>query len=108
MQAAGRLRQLGPNGQRLQFAGTPDITRMVQLASGLEPGGAVGPQAIMQWVMDNTVQATLHGVLQWCDQGLYFALTEEHPERAVQDEVLELERLYAGSQGRQEVSQLAR
>ncbi|KAG2455049.1 hypothetical protein HYH02_000874 [Chlamydomonas schloesseri] len=119
MQAAGRLRQLG-RGQALRFAATVDIAQRVFAAAGAPapaPGGraAAAPQpvspataaaAVLAWVMDNTVEANLHGVAHWAAQGLHFATTLGAPQRSVQDEVLGLAELYAGSKALHPVANL--
>ncbi|GLC35648.1 hypothetical protein PLESTM_000350400 [Pleodorina starrii] len=51
---------------------------------------------VLRWVMYNTVQATLRGVVQWSNHGLHFAATKDAPARALHDEVLELGDLYGG------------
>eukprot|EP00198_Chlamydomonas_reinhardtii_P008814 XP_001698151.1 predicted protein [Chlamydomonas reinhardtii] len=108
MQAAGRLRQLS-RGQALRFAATADIAaRVVEYAAAsgsaggaaaAAAGGSTDPGAVdvLAWVMGNTVDANLHGVVQWAAQGLHFATTLGAPERSVQDEVLGLRELYASS-----------
>ena len=88
------MRQLS-KGQRLQFVGTPDITnKVVSRHPVLQAANAssVQSQHVMQWVMDNTVQDTLYGVLPWCRQGRLWAETGGTP--SIQDELLGLEELY--------------
>lgn len=69
MQAAGRLRQLARGTQSVRFVGPPDVTAKIAHAnSGLPAGAALEAAHVLRWVMANTVQATLHGVLQWAGQ----------------------------------------
>eukprot|EP00198_Chlamydomonas_reinhardtii_P007687 XP_001697024.1 predicted protein [Chlamydomonas reinhardtii] len=89
MQAAGRLRQLG-RGQALRFAATADIAARVTLL----PAWLID---VLAWVMGNTVDANLHGVALWAAQGLQFATALGAPQLSLQEEVLGLEELYAGS-----------
>lgn len=93
MQAAGRLRQVG-RGQTLRFVGTPDVTAKI-----VEVTGEVKLTClhVLQWVMANTVQATLTGVSEWARQGLHFATMKGAPERAVLEEVLQSQDLYGGA-----------
>ncbi len=112
MQAAGRMRLLG-RGQTVQFVGAPDVMGKVRQAAavlrdgvagqrgvqggGGGSGGAVDSRAVLQWAMGNTVAATEAGLLPWAAQGLHFAASRGVPERAVQDELLELYDMYGGS-----------
>ena len=78
MQAAGQLRQLG-QGQGLHFAASADVVAKICACNGLRDlaGAAAGgtPRAVLRWVMDNMVDATLHGVAHWASQGLHFTST---------------------------------
>jgi hypothetical protein len=123
LQAAGRLRKLG-KGQHLRIAGTPDVTAKIMrsAASAAAPSGsapacrgahrrasasqvagsgsqpnAVTSREVLQWVMGNTLGATLRGLLEFSKQGLLFATTHGAPERTLQPEVLALDELYGAS-----------
>lgn len=99
MQAAGRLRQL-ERGQSLRFVGSRDITDKIRAVAsrGAVSSGAsaqeddLTSQHVLQWVMHNTVQATLAGIMEWTRQGLHFAVTRDAHDRAFVDEVRELTR----------------
>ncbi|KAG2494612.1 hypothetical protein HYH03_007377 [Edaphochlamys debaryana] len=103
MQAAGRLRQLG-RGQKLWLTAAPDVAAKIRSASGaatrnslderLPPDAA---EAVLRWVMANTVVATLAGVQAWADQGLTFAASGGVPQPT--DELLEVADVYGGSKG---------
>jgi hypothetical protein len=103
MQAAGRLRLLG-RGQMLHFAAMPEVTAKIwevnhHVPSSMAGSGGGGmeqptPRHVLQWVMANTVAATLDGILQWSKQGLFFAATKGQPDQAVVGEVMQLEELY--------------
>ncbi len=98
MQAAGRLRQLG-RGQTLRFVGTKDITDKIcevnQAAGRAVPNlDALSPKHVLQWVMHNTVQATLNGITEWAKQGVHFCNTKDSPEHALVDEILDLPEMY--------------
>ena len=90
MQAAGRLRQLG-RGQTLRFVGTEKISAKICRLSNYGSSSCSSPVAtssrdikslhVLQWVMRNTVQSTLNGVMEWSRQGLYFAATKGAPDR---------------------------
>jgi hypothetical protein len=111
MQAAGRLRQLG-RGQTLRLVGLPDVTEKilaanaVQLSSssssssdsrGASRSSSVTMQQVLQWVMSNTVQATLHGVTPWASQGLYFTSCKASADMALQEDDLLPAVLYGSS-----------
>lgn len=113
MQAAGRLRQLG-RGQTLVLVGLPDVTdKVVAASSGAQQQGsgaassAAGSraqpsmQAVLQWVMGNTVTATLGGVLEWAGQGIHFAVTKGAPDRALLPEKLQLRDFFGGAKARE-------
>eukprot|EP00798_Chlamydomonas_sp_ICE-L_P025429 gene25429-11089_t len=57
---------------------------------------SIANSQVLSWVMHNTVQATILGVPEWAYQGLHFIRTKGRPDHLIQDEVLELDRLYAG------------
>lgn len=101
MQAAGRLRQLG-RGQTLHIVGTPDVTaKIISVTGGSQPTSL----HVLQWVMHNTVQATLHGIPEWSKQGLHFAGTKDSPERAMLDETLLLKDFYGGERKQFSISE---
>ncbi|KAG2492053.1 hypothetical protein HYH03_009551 [Edaphochlamys debaryana] len=109
MQAAGRLRQLG-RGQKLWLTAAPDIAAKIRCASGVATGTSLdarpcrsAAEAVLRWVMANTVDATLAGVQAWADQGLTFAASGGVPQPA--DELLELADFYGGSKGLVSVAQ---
>ena len=96
MQAAGRLRMLG-RGQTVRFLGPADVSAKIRTANGLGQGGAITARHVLQWVMANTTAATLQGVTTWSSHGLHFAAVHGAPQRALVDEVLELEQMYGRS-----------
>ncbi|KAG2501267.1 hypothetical protein HYH03_001073 [Edaphochlamys debaryana] len=109
MQAAGRLRQLG-RGQKLWLTAAPDVSAKIRSGSGAAAGPALdarprrdAAEAVLRWVMANTVDATLAGVQAWADQGLTFAASGGVPQPT--DEVLELADFYGGSKGLVPVAQ---
>ncbi|KAG1672422.1 hypothetical protein FOA52_013207 [Chlamydomonas sp. UWO 241] len=130
MQAAGRLRLLG-RGQTLHLAASSEVTAKIQscvtgvgeqlehalgrqLAIDSEEEGQAGAgeeeepstRDVLQWVMHNTVQATLHGIAEWSRQGLVFAATKGRPERVPQDERMELGDMYGASSRMQPIAAL--
>jgi hypothetical protein len=54
-------------------------------------------QQVLQWVMSNTVQATLHGVTPWASQGLYFTSCKASADMALQEDDLLPAALYGSS-----------
>lgn len=98
MQAAGRMRQLG-RGQTLRIVGLSDVRDKI-IAANTQLGrssSCVSMVHVLQWVMSNTVEATLHGVTQWAAQGLHFAVTHNAPNRALQQDMLLPKDLYGSS-----------
>lgn len=71
-QAAGRLRQLTRGLQFVRFVGGADVSARIAHASALPPAavaqGGVRASHVMRWVMDNTVEETQRGVLEWVAQ----------------------------------------
>jgi hypothetical protein len=61
-------------------------------------------QAVLQWVMANTVEANQHGVVQWAGHGLHFAVTQDSADAAWLDEMLEVKDFYGSSKGKQPVA----
>jgi hypothetical protein len=107
MQAAGRLRMLG-RGQKLHFAAPADVTAKIK-SFARRWGRKVqepSPPQILQWVMHNTVQATLHGVVEWAKLGLFYASTYGKPENVVEDEVLDVATLYQSSRSEVHVAHM--
>jgi hypothetical protein len=123
MQAAGRLRQLG-RGQTLRVIGLPDVTEKILAANAAQlsssssssssssreasnsssssseaasRSSSVTMQQVLQWVMSNTVQATLHGVTPWASQGLYFTSCKASADMALQEDDLLPAALYGSS-----------
>lgn len=110
MQAAGRLRQLA-RGQTLVITGLPDVTDKIHAAAvgvGLGKSSSSEPsmQAVLQWVMNITVQDTLHGVVEHATQGMLFAVTKSAPRRAMLDEKLLLSEFYGSSKAPEPVARV--
>ena len=107
MQAAGRLRMFG-RGQKLHLAASEDVTAKIRSLNGLRPKAVPAPVHVLQWVMRNTTQATLHGVAEWAKQGLFFASTLGLPDAVLQDEVMDVREMYSQGRSHQPVPQLVR
>ena len=105
MQAAGRLRMFG-RGQTLHLAASEDVTAKIRALNGLRPSAVPAPLHVLQWVMRNTTQATLHGVAEWAKQGLFFASTLGLPDAVLQDEVMDVREMYTQGRSPQPVPQL--
>lgn len=75
MQAAGRLRQLVNGTQTVQFVSTADVTADILQVNSLSASQAAQINALhmFTWVLHNTAQASLDGILEWVKQvcGLY-------------------------------------
>lgn len=110
MQAVGRLRQLD-RGQTLTFVGTSDITEKIRKLNDIINSSSSSSSSLpvltshhmLQWVMHNTVQSTLNGILDWSRQGLHFTHAKDAPQHALMDEVLELADMYGGPRDEQPV-----
>eukprot|EP00798_Chlamydomonas_sp_ICE-L_P016735 gene16735-23007_t len=106
MQAAGRLRQLD-KGQGLCLVGTADVSMKIAEFNNISlVGGSISSLQVLKWVMHNTVQATIHGEPEWAHQGLHFIHTTGRPDRLLQPEVLELDKLYADGRVVQDLSSM--
>eukprot|EP00798_Chlamydomonas_sp_ICE-L_P004008 gene4008-14088_t len=105
MQAAGRLRQLD-KGQGLCLVGTADVSMKIGEFTNMGPDRSISSLQVLEWVMHNTVQATIHGVPEWAHQGLHFMRTTGRPDRLLQPEVLELDKLYADGRAMQDLSSM--
>eukprot|EP00798_Chlamydomonas_sp_ICE-L_P016366 gene16366-22568_t len=106
MQAAGRLRQLD-KGQGLCLVGTADVSVKIREFNNLGPiSKSISSLQVLEWVMHNTVQATILGVPEWAHQGLHFIRTTRRPDHLLQPEVLELDKLYADARAVQDLSSL--
>ncbi|PNH10973.1 hypothetical protein TSOC_002217 [Tetrabaena socialis] len=97
-----------PAEQLLISGPWPSFDPVVPMAAASGGGGGQQPSAqqVLQWVFGNTVAETLGGLRPWAAQGLHFASAKGAPERAAQDEVLELQPLYGGSRAPQPVGEL--
>lgn len=96
MQAAGRLRMLGRSNQSIVFVGTPDVTMKIREVAGLDGGGVISSDHVLEYIMANSVEATQSGLTPWAYQGLHFSKTFRNPERSVTPEVLALDEAYGG------------
>lgn len=65
------------------MAAMPDVTAKIQCNAELvTPAGMttkLTSRDVCCWVMSNTVETTLHGVLEYCHRGLHFAATRPGP-----------------------------
>jgi hypothetical protein len=132
MQAAGRMRRL-TEGQKLVFAvssdvvvqirdmekeksGTPEHGNLLRTEHDESGNGAMDTTTVsctdkegifvvqlLQWVVRNTVQATMDGMSMHADKGLVYATSRDCRDFAKLDEVLELDDNYADATVRQPV-----
>ncbi len=96
MQAAGRLRLLG-RGQELSMVALPEVTAKVLSTNGMRCNDKPGVEQVLRWVMHNTCQATMAGILEWTRQGLFFAASKGRPDKAMVDEQLHPLEMYRGA-----------
>ena len=90
VQAAGRLRQLEKGRQTVFLVGPESVTE--QIAS---EGEEITAADVLQWTMQNTIAAVAHdGLTNWAKQGVHFCFTQDNPDHALVDEVLDLSHFY--------------
>eukprot|EP00884_Botryococcus_braunii_P022386 jgi/Botrbrau1/8831/Bobra.0335s0018.1 len=93
MQAAGRLRQLMYGHQFVHFAGSTEVTAKIKAVRRPKVGPITAVDT-MRWVMGNTVQATIDGIVPWASQGIHYAGTMHAPDRFIEPEFMQLEEMY--------------
>ena len=91
MQGAGRMRRLG-RGQTLVLVATAEVSGAIASMSGCSP---IEVRHVLNWVMRNTVTATIEGLLMWAHHGLSFSSTLLDDGKAFVDEDWTLGSLYA-------------
>jgi hypothetical protein len=101
MQAAGRMRRLS-EGQKLMFAVSSDVAiqivdmmRDCMSASAEVKDTNINMTMLLQWVMRNTVCATMDGMITYVQQGIVYAAARVDRENAKLEEVLQLVESYA-------------
>lgn len=96
MQAAGRLRQLMHGQQYVHFAGSTEVTAKIEATKSLRASleDQISAANTMRWVMGNTVQATIDGLVPWACQGIHYAFTMDVPERFIEPEFMQLAEMY--------------
>ena len=108
MQAAGRMRLLGPEGQHLILVAPNEVARQLkkdQSTARPKPGATDDDDRsrridiinVLSWVMENVVDATGNGLSTWAKQGVHFAKTFEQLNHAPFAERLTLDELYSES-----------
>ena len=97
MQACGRMRQLGPNGQRLKIVALSDVDSSITAQATRD--GRLGDAPIMQmlrWIMRNTGEASSAGLSMFNENCLHFVQTdgETDMDKVRIEETVELDKLY--------------
>mmetsp|Transcript_33769 Transcript_33769/g.49019 ORF Transcript_33769/g.49019 Transcript_33769/m.49019 type:complete len:1441 (+) Transcript_33769:465-4787(+) len=91
MQAAGRMRQLD-KGQSIFLAGCRDVTFKIRTLMG---SSTITTRDAMHWVLNNTIDSIVEGLMMWTIQGAHFCHThQQHIGAVCMNEVLTLEEFY--------------
>lgn len=98
MQGAGRLRDLG-NQQSLKIFCPDDVLKSMKTDKPTV-------KDVLNWVLTNTRQMILSGLMEWAGHGLYHHTTVGVPESMVIAEDWSLEKLYGNTNAQQSVSHL--
>eukprot|EP00761_Pharyngomonas_kirbyi_P010924 gb/GECH01010947.1/.p1 GENE.gb/GECH01010947.1/~~gb/GECH01010947.1/.p1 ORF type:complete len:2826 (+),score=484.10 gb/GECH01010947.1/:1-8478(+) len=93
MQAAGRMRQLDA-AQKIQFVLIPPIAKRIK---SLSNDSELTSKQLLQYVIHNTMEANVKGIVQWAHKGLHYSYTAESDEFVALDEKIELQTLYEQS-----------
>eukprot|EP00035_Acanthoeca_spectabilis_P000997 m.76812 g.76812 ORF g.76812 m.76812 type:complete len:2981 (+) comp10556_c0_seq1:218-9160(+) len=91
MQAAGRLRKL--QTQKLLVTALPDVHSQL-VAEMKKVQDEPGVMEILQWVMNNTIEASRSGLHEWAINGAHYCSTADDGDAALQAEVLDLATFY--------------
>jgi hypothetical protein len=74
MQAVGRMRQLD-FGQSIVLVGYDEVTLKIAKAAQTS-ANEINSNHVLLWVMSNTVQSTIDGLVRWAYQGAHFCTTK--------------------------------
>ncbi len=95
MQAAGRMRRL-TEGQKLVFAPSSDVVVQIRDMTG-QAGNSdakINVVQVLEWVMRNTVQATMYGMIMHTEKGMVYASSLKSRNFAKLEDVLDLQESY--------------
>ncbi|MCO5562021.1 hypothetical protein L7F22_015647 [Adiantum nelumboides] len=112
MQGAGRMCLLG-KGQKLVVVGSLEIEKNIRLTLAAEQidlhqDHQISIGNVLYWVMHNTKDATIMGLFQWAQQGLFFYQGSSDKEKMVVDEDWTLGKLYGGGRKRMKLAMVIR
>ncbi|KAJ3031469.1 UNVERIFIED_CONTAM: hypothetical protein HDU68_003800 [Siphonaria sp. JEL0065] len=97
MQGAGRMRQLGVNGQKLAIVGTEEVVQGIRGLAHIDSNTKIGTKEILEWTLANNKTDLVSGITQWTQQGLHFEACKQNPSKAVLTDDWRLEALYDSS-----------
>mmetsp|Transcript_16305 Transcript_16305/g.36118 ORF Transcript_16305/g.36118 Transcript_16305/m.36118 type:complete len:429 (-) Transcript_16305:439-1725(-) len=107
MQAAARMRMLAMGLQSVHLAGAEDVTALIcQAPTPALASSDITNRHVMEWVVQNTVAHTQHGLKEWHAQGQYFSCTNRNPRLANIGDAQQLDVMYGGGVQRQLVSKI--
>ena len=97
VQAGGRMRQLGPDGQRLKIVALPDVDSSI-IAQATRDGLLQDTPIVqmLRWIMRNTGEASSAGLSMFNENCLHFVKTDGQTDvdKVRIEETVELEKLY--------------
>ena len=79
MQAAGRMRQLDKK-QKIIFIATKEISTKIRYTNKLDTNMRINSNHIIEWVTENTIEASSAGLAQWATHGMDFAKDKKIPD----------------------------
>ena len=93
MQSGMRMRQLGPDGQRLKIVAPPDVHGSITAQAASDDTPIV---QMLRWIMRNTSEASSDGLSMFLDNFVQFVKTDGQTDKdKVQiEETVELDKLY--------------
>ncbi|KAL4150964.1 hypothetical protein PRNP1_010350 [Phytophthora ramorum] len=93
MQGAGRMRQLGCD-QTLWIASFDEVAQSILQASGTCDAADLAAIDVLNWVMANTKEEAVRGLLEWAGNGIHFRKTQLDQKAELVDDNWALEALY--------------
>jgi hypothetical protein len=94
MQGIGRLRMLDRT-QRLILVGSDDVSNQICQTNSITRD-VLSPVVVIQWVIENTLQAIRDGLVEWGLQGAHYCFTDRESDRIALLEDFSCKEYYAG------------
>lgn len=105
LQGAGRLRQLD-SGQTIIAIATPNVESLIKDCLGLPKDHSLTMEHVVSYALVNSVNQTGNSLKHWCSQGMRFLRSLNNPSSILEEELSDLESLYAASDKRCTLSQI--